>query len=863
MTVKKLEINVPKIAPVPEGIDRPFWSVMIPNYNCADYLAETLKSVLQQDPGPEEMHIEVVDDCSTKDDPETVVREIGKGRVAFFRQPQNRGPSANFNTCIQRSRGQWVHILHSDDTVIPGFYSHLQAGVQQEPTIGAAFCRHIYTDGEGQWHSLSTLERHTPGIILDWLERIVVSQRIETPAIVVKRSVYEKLGGYYSQFIHAADWEMWRRIAVHYPVWYEPKPLACYRVQSGSDSSQLMRTGANIADIRKSIEIAQSYLPVEIAVKASSQAKLNYALTGIGLARRMLDRNDIEAAIALAWEGLKCCHSSQVIDSLLALLNSIEPEPLLTGLYSRGEQHKEDIIIQSALVSLRQALQIQAVSAEKLLPRIVIDGVIFQFQKTEIAQIWKTLLETWAKNGFAKHIVLLDRGGTAPKIPDIAYISIPQYTLNNISANRALLQQICEEQGAELFVSTYYTTAISTPSVFMAYNSPAQLMQWEPLHPLLHEKYQTIRQASSYVSLFKNIASELVRFFPNISPNSITLAHYGVSSHFSIANDQEIERFKTKYGITKPYFILVGLENSFKNAALFFKALSKLHNYPGIELVCIGSEHLLETELRSDIPGIVVHTLQLDDEELSLAYSGAVALVYLLKNEGIGLPLLEAMACGCPVITDINPSFLEVTGKAAIYVNDEDVNELTNALCDVQKSHVRNSMIVAGIEQVKQLSWSNMAKNVSSALINTTLLPLKLKEINLIIFIEWSQPEDTIGFDLERVIYAIATHPDCPHMTLLIDTSGFSTNEAELLLSSVTMNLLMQGLDITEEQEISLIGDLAKIQWEALLPRIQGRIRLENENEEAIARVGAQTIPLCDLNSFQATFKHCRSTQPR
>src|ERR1019366_10494544 len=124
------EYGPPKIGPSPEVSRRPFWSVMIPAYNRTKYLEKTLRSVLSQDPGPEEMQIEVVDDVSLVDDPEPIVRRVAGHRVSFFRNPRNLGLMPNFNNCIERSQGQWVHILHTDDFVYPGFYERLKAPLE-------------------------------------------------------------------------------------------------------------------------------------------------------------------------------------------------------------------------------------------------------------------------------------------------------------------------------------------------------------------------------------------------------------------------------------------------------------------------------------------------------------------------------------------------------------------------------------------------------------------------------------------------------------------------------------------------------------------------------------------------------------
>lgn len=303
-----------KIEPIPEREPRPLWSVMIPTYNCDRYLRETLASLLAQDPGSEIMQIEVVDDCSSQDNPEAVVKELGKGRVSFYRQPENLGYIRNFETCLQRSRGHFIHLLHGDDCVRNGFYFKLQKAFQEHPEIGAAYCRHIVMDEEGHWLRISELEQRESGILSNALERFVVRHPIQTPSIVVRRTVYEKLGGFDRRISCCGeDWEMWVRIAARYPVWYEAEPLAIYRTGVSSLSGRAVRTGRDLQDMRKAYEMILPYLPRETSSSLSQKAREFWAFSGLYKAVQLLNQGDWEGMAAQMREAVKFSHSLKVI----------------------------------------------------------------------------------------------------------------------------------------------------------------------------------------------------------------------------------------------------------------------------------------------------------------------------------------------------------------------------------------------------------------------------------------------------------------------------------------------------------------------------------------------------------------------
>lgn len=322
------EPRYPPIAPVVTTATRPFWSIMIPSYNCAEYLRATLRSVLEQIPAGRAVQIEVVDDCSTRDDPAGVVAECHDSRVAFYRQAANVGPQANFTTCIERAYGEWVHILHGDDLVAPGFYDTLERVLRAQPAVGAAFCRTINIDAAGHRIDLSDLEADTAGILPDLIERLGVRNLIMFPSIVVKRATYEQLGGFHPRLFHAADWDMWKRVALAVPVWYEPAPLAMYRLHQQSDTSALMRSGANIADARSAIEVARGYLPTAISDDLTRRAKLYHGLYAVEVAEQMMARRSWASAAAQLREAFRCSASPAIARAVAMLIGRALVKPL-------------------------------------------------------------------------------------------------------------------------------------------------------------------------------------------------------------------------------------------------------------------------------------------------------------------------------------------------------------------------------------------------------------------------------------------------------------------------------------------------------------------------------------------------------
>jgi glycosyltransferase involved in cell wall biosynthesis len=278
---------------------------MIPTYNCDDRFETALRSVLDQDPGPERMQIGVVDDASTGRRHEEIVRRLAPARVELHGRSANVGLARNWNDCIAQSRGRWVHILHQDDVVLPGFYERL-GRADEDPSVGAAFCRTLFIDGRGRPGARSPLLQPTSGLLLGWLELIARHQYVLCPSIVVRRAVYEQLGGYRTDLCFVLDWEMWVRIAAHHAVWYEPEALASFRVHPGTETTRLQGARRDIADVRKAIRIIRKELPRELRAAVGSGLLHYLRQVELGMTCRAFQESQVRSGLTSLHRAFQC-----------------------------------------------------------------------------------------------------------------------------------------------------------------------------------------------------------------------------------------------------------------------------------------------------------------------------------------------------------------------------------------------------------------------------------------------------------------------------------------------------------------------------------------------------------------------------
>lgn len=230
---------------------------------------------------------------------------------------------------------------------------------------------------------------------------------------------------------------------------------------------------------------------------------------------------------------------------------------------------------------------------------------------------------------------------------------------------------------------------------------------------------KTVDRSEKIITISENAKNEIEKYYPN-SSGKITIISPAVDhEEYYPRKIDEVKRIKSKFKITKEYILYTGTLEPRKNIVGLLNAYSELPKNirDNFQLVLAGGKGWLDEEIEAKLNDLkdlnIIRTGYVEDQDLPALYSGATVFVYPSFYEGFGMPPLEAMACGTPVITSNNSSLPEVVGDAGIMVDAKDTKTLTKNIEKVLKSKkLQAEMTKKGIKQAKKFSWEKSAKKL-------------------------------------------------------------------------------------------------------------------------------------------------------
>jgi glycosyltransferase involved in cell wall biosynthesis len=225
-----------------------------------------------------------------------------------------------------------------------------------------------------------------------------------------------------------------------------------------------------------------------------------------------------------------------------------------------------------------------------------------------------------------------------------------------------------------------------------------------------------LRRYDHLLTVSKTTRQDLMTLF-KVPKEKITVAYHGAEEAFQPVNPQEAEQsLGQSHNIRKPFILFLGTLEPRKNILTLIKAFTGIKDQIPHDLVLVGQkgwkwEPIFREMERPDLKERVHWVGYVSDQERVFFYNAADFLAYPSWYEGFGMPLLEAMQCGCPVITSRISSMPEVMGDAGLLIDPQRVEDVQGAMLRLaQEPGLREKLRVAGFEQAKKFSWETSAK---------------------------------------------------------------------------------------------------------------------------------------------------------
>jgi glycosyltransferase involved in cell wall biosynthesis len=284
--------------------------------------------------------------------------------------------------------------------------------------------------------------------------------------------------------------------------------------------------------------------------------------------------------------------------------------------------------------------------------------------------------------------------------------------------NKMLFDNYVASSDVNVYHPTYYMKGLKKNR-----KAPIAITVYDMIHELypqhfidswfiIRAKKRAIIIADVIIAISENTKKDLIKIY-NVPESKIKVVY--LASSLQSSNPITIDELKVRYGLKRPYILYVGDRRAYKNFEILFNSYIN-HFSDDFDLICFGGGNFKAGELKNISTRIKNNIIQLagSDDLLASLYKHAFCFVYPSLYEGFGIPPLEAMSMGCPVIASNTSSIPEVVGDAAILFNPHSKDELVNAIELLYNESKRNDLVKRGFEQEKKFSWDKMANETLS-----------------------------------------------------------------------------------------------------------------------------------------------------
>lgn len=336
-------------------------------------------------------------------------------------------------------------------------------------------------------------------------------------------------------------------------------------------------------------------------------------------------------------------------------------------------------------------------------------------------EVLRKLYDLDKNNSYRIYLPTQKTSGLPSQRPGWEYIVVKNQKLWTLTA---LSRKLFQDRGKlDVFFSPthYLPLFVGCPSVLsildLSYIHFPQLFKAKDRFQLKLWGGNSVKRASRIVTISESSKNDIINYY-KMPASKVAVTYPGIKKMNSNLKKKDL---LVKYKIDENYILFVGTLQPRKNLARLIEALAEVKD-KNIKLVVAGKkgwmfEEILKAPEKFGVSERVKFLENVPDEDLPALYENAVCFVLPSLYEGFGLPILEAMQNGCPVITSKVSSLPEAGGDAALYVNPMDSSDIADKIDRVLGDEdLRGKMIKKGFDQVKKFSWEKTAQETLKVL---------------------------------------------------------------------------------------------------------------------------------------------------